>query len=60
MNMGRRSAIVAPDNNVGGGQALLNSYQRTRKQKKKDYLIDEQDEPEDREGLLVQHPDMLK
>ena len=61
-NVGRRGAIVSVDpQGTGGGQALLNSYQRTRKKSnKKDYLIAEQDEPEDREGMLVQHPDMLK
>lgn len=45
------------------GAFIQQSYQReTRKRaKKKDYqVLEAQDEPEDREGMVVQHPDMLK
>ena len=46
------------------GAYIARSYQReaTRKRKSKGpaYKVDQQDEPEDREGMVVQHPDMLK
>ena len=48
-NVGRRGAIAVTETpaTVGGGQALLNSYQRTRKQsKKKDYVLSEVEEPQ--------------
>ena len=63
-NKGRRGAIAAASNpdgtGAGGGQALLNSYQRTRKQKKKEYVLEDVDDDAKREGMLIQHPDMLK
>ena len=52
-NLKRRGAVSATE----AGQVPS----RTRKQKDKPYILDQnRNEPEDREGMLVQHPDMSK